>query len=235
MSGQEAKAYWGSTETQAKEYGGAHPPFYATALAHVVRRLEPRSVVEMGCNAGRNLELMQRTLPAETALRGFDVNRGSIEYGCTRWGLDLEHADESYLSRQPRRSVDTLFTVSVLDHIPAIDGVLVDLARVVQRYYIAVEPFREEELTYLDVFKRDGRVRPTVTTATPYSYLHSYHRLVPAAGFTTRLDVPMPPYAANWGPLYRLTVYEAPDVERPFTAWDVLRDELMFAAVAALR
>lgn len=42
----------------------------------------------------------------------------------------------------------------------------------------------------------------------------------------------MPP---GWGPLYRLTVYEAPAVERPFTAWDVLRDELMFAAVAALR
>lgn len=234
MTDQEAKEYWGSTETQGKEYL-AQPPFYASALAHVVRRLDPHSVTEMGCNAGRNLELLRRTLPTETTLRGFDVNRVSIEYGRAKWGLDLEHADESYLASLPARALDVLFTVSVLDHIPAIEGVVANLARVVQRYYVAIEPFPEEELTYLDVFKRDGRVQPSVTTATPYSYLHSYHRVVPAAGFTTRLDVPMPPYAGSWGPLYRLTVYEAPDAKRPFKAWDVLRDELMFAAVAALR
>jgi SAM-dependent methyltransferase len=234
MTSQEAKAYWGTTESQNKEYG-PKPPFYATALAHVIARLEPESVVEMGCNAGRNLELLRRTLPATSSLRGFDVNAASIEYGRTKWNLELEHADEAYLSRQPAGSMDVLFTVSVLDHIPAIEGVLADLARVVRRYYLAVEPFPEEDLRYLDVFKRDGRVRPAVTTATPYSYLHPYQRLVPAAGFTARLDVPMPPYAANWGPLYRLTVYEARDATRRFADWDQLRDELMFAAVRAAR
>lgn len=128
-----------------------------------------------------------------------------------------------------------LFTVSVLDHLPAIDGVLADVARVVRGYYVALEPFPEDQLRYLDVFKADGKIRAAVTTETPYSYLHPYDRLVPAAGLTARLDVPMPPYAANWGPLYRLVVWEHPAAAARFTAWDVLRDELMFAAVTAAK
>jgi hypothetical protein len=128
-----------------------------------------------------------------------------------------------------------LFTVSVLDHLPAIDGVLAEIARVIAGYYVAIEPFPEEQLGYLDVFKRDGKVREAVTTETPYSYLHPYRTLAPAAGLVARLDLPMPPYAANWGPLYRLTVYEKAVAPGRFTAWDDLRDELIFSAVRAAR
>jgi SAM-dependent methyltransferase len=169
------------------------------------------------------------------ALRGFDINAKSIEVGRAKWGLTLDVADEAYLSRLDPGSVDVFFTVSVLDHLPAIEGVLADIARVIRGYYVAIEPFPEEALRYLDVFKRDGAIREAVTTETPFSYLHPYDQLAPAAGLVARLDVPMPPYAANWGPLYRLTVYEKAGTVARFTAWDQLRDELMFAAVRAAR
>lgn len=227
-----AKEYWSSTEAQHKEYG--KPPFYVSSLVHVISRLEPDGVLEMGCNAGRNLEVLRRSLP-HTRLRGFDINGRSIEYGRAKWGLELDVADEDYLAKQPERSVDVVFTVSVLDHLPKIDGVLSDLARIAHRYYVAIEPFPEEELRYLDVFKKDGRCRPAVTTTTPYSYLHPYRALAAEAGLTACLDLPMPPYGNNWGPLYRLTVYERPDVARPFTQWETLRDELIFDAIRATK
>jgi SAM-dependent methyltransferase len=147
-----AKENWGSTDLQGKEYP-ARPPFYAASLVHVLRRLAPGVVLEMGCNTGRNLELMRRSLPAATSLRGFDINPTSIEYGRTKWGLDLELADEDYLGRVPADSVDMVFTVSVLDHLPAIEPVLVDLARVTRGHYISVEPYPEEDLRYLDIFQ----------------------------------------------------------------------------------
>jgi SAM-dependent methyltransferase len=226
-----AKEYWGSTEAQHKEYG-TPPPFYAAALAHTIRRLEPATVLEMGCNAGRNLQLLRGLVPG-ASLRGFDINRASVEYGRTKWGLELEVADEGYLARQPEDHADVTFTVSVLDHLPAIEAAVRDLVRVTRRYYVAVEPHPEEQLEYLEVWKRDGRIRASVTTATPYSYLHDYRTILPAAGLTARLDLPMPPYAANWGPLYRLTVWEKPGAPSPLTAWDQLRDELMCSAVLA--
>lgn len=225
-----AKEYWSTTEAQHKEYPTPPPP-YVAALAHVIARLAPSSVLEMGCNAGRNLQLLRGVLPAGTSIRGFDINAASIDYGRTRWGLDLELADEGYLARQPADHADVTFTVSVLDHLPAIEDALRDLARVTRRYYVAVEPHPEEELRYLDVFKASGRIRAAVTTTTPYSYLHRYDRLVPAAGLAPRLDVPMPPYVTNWGPLYRLTVYEKPGAPQPFTDWALLREELLFAMV----
>ncbi len=226
----DAKAYWSGTDFQQKEY--ARAPFYVTALTHVAKRLAPASVLEMGCNAGRNLKLLHDALPG-ARVRGFDINGASIAFGKEKWGLDLEVADEGYLARQPADSWDVMFTISVLDHIPEITGVLRDIARVTRRYYIAIEPFPEEQLAYLDVFKRDGRVRAAVTTETPYSYLHPYDRLVPPVGLAARLDLPMPPYAGNWGPLYRLTVYEKG--QGGFTAWDTLREELIFDAVRAAR
>lgn len=227
----EAKLHWSTTDRQSKEYG-ARPPFYAAALVHVIRRLAPDTVLEMGCNTGRNLDLLRRSLPAQTSLRGFDINRRSIEYGMAKWGLDLDVADESFFVSQPAGSVDVVFTVSVLDHLPEVEAVLHDLARTTRGYYVALEPHPEADLRYLDVFKADGRVPAPVTTTTPHSYLHPYHRLIPEAGLRAVLDVPMPPYAQNWGPLYRLTVWAKPDAPVAPVPWDQLRDELMYAAVA---
>lgn len=226
----DAKAYWSTTDFQQKEY--ARPPFYVTALVHVVKRLAPATVLEMGCNAGRNLALLRDALPG-AAVRGFDINAASVAHGRARWGLDLDVADEDYLARQPDGACELVFTISVLDHLPEITGVLRELARVTRRYYLAIEPFPEGQLVYLEALKRDGKVRAAVTTQTPYSYLHPYDRLVPAVGLSPRLDLPMPPYAGNWGPLYRLTVYEKGG--GPFRAWDVLREELIFEAVRAAK
>lgn len=226
----DAKQYWSTTDTQGKEYG-SRPPFYASALVHVIRRLAPRTILEMGCNTGRNLDLLRHTLPADVSVRGFDINRRSVEYGSDRWGLDLDVADETYLASQRAGSVDVVFTVSVLDHLPEVETVLRDLSRITRGYYLALEPYPEADLRYLDVFKADGQVPAMVTTGTPHSYLHPYHRLTPEAGLRAVLDVPMPPYAKNWGPLYRLTVWAKPDAPAALVPWQQLRDELMFAAV----
>jgi SAM-dependent methyltransferase len=225
-----AKEWWGSTTAQAKEYG-QDPPMYAASLAHLIRRLAPDSVLEMGCNAGRNLELLRRCLPTATSIRGFDINQQSIEYGRATWGLDLDVADEEYLSRMADGSVDLAFTVSVLDHLPDIRDTLLELARVVRYYYVAVEPHPQEDLPYLDVFISDGRLRSSIDTTTPYSYAHPYNALVPEAGLTAVLDLPMPTTRGLFGPLYRLTVWARPGAPAPIP-WMQLRDELIFGAVA---
>jgi SAM-dependent methyltransferase len=225
-----AKDFWGSTDKQGKEYP-TPPPFYAAALTHVIRRIAPARVLEMGCNTGRNLALLRQHLPAGTGLRGFDINPRSIEYGKRAWGLDLDLADEGYLRRILPGAVDVVFTVSVLDHLPAIDEVVADLARITRGHLITVEPHPEPDLRYLEVFKADKRIRTSVDTTTPYSYLHPYPDVVPRCGLRPVLDVPMPPYATNWGPLYRLTVWAQPGVPAA-VPWEQVRDELMFAAVA---
>ena len=39
------------------------PPLYATIVSELIASLKPSSILEFGCNAGRNLDLIRRRVP----------------------------------------------------------------------------------------------------------------------------------------------------------------------------
>lgn len=227
----DAKTFWGTTDFQQRTYAKA-APFYIRALVRVLKTMQPGSVLEFGCNAGRNLELLRSVLPQSTAIRGFDVNRQSVEFGKQNWKLDLETSDESYFSRQPDNSVDVIFTVSVLDHLPEIDDCLKEIMRVMAGAFVMIEPYPDSSGNYLSSFKQEGILPDSITTETPFSYTHDYYRLMPNYGYLNVLDIPLPPYDANLGPLYRLSIFtkERPRKEKPME-WRELRDAIVFDAM----
>lgn len=222
-----AKQYWGTTEAQQREYR-EFPPFYATALCRIVRFLEARRVFEFGCNAGRNLQLMKEAIDPAPYVAGIDINEDSINFGLEKWGLEIEVGDEHYLAEEPANSCDVLFTVSVLDHIPDIAESLQNIFRFTEKFFITVEPHPEEHLHYLHPFKSEESIRSSVTTETPFSYTHALETLIPSVGFTQRLSIPLPTYKANFGPLYRLDVWEKSVASSQDSAidWERLKEVL---------
>jgi hypothetical protein len=93
--------YVGSTE-QPMSYDQPTP--YAQTIADLITSMRPDSVLEFGCNAGRNLDQLRRQLPG-ARLFGVDVNPTGIEQGRDLFGLELELADEAWLTRQPSISI----------------------------------------------------------------------------------------------------------------------------------
>ena len=201
-----AKEYWGLTEFMQKEYD-QYPPFYAFAIRRVVSFLKVKSVFEFGCNAGRNLHFLSELDSRPLKLAGIDINRQSIEYGKAKWDLDIQVADETFFTHEIALQPDLLFTVSVLDHIPNIRGVLESISKFTKNYLLTIEPYPEKSLAYLESLKAEGRVRERVLTETPYSYTHQLDQLLPELSFERLVSMPLPTYRNNWGPLYRLDLW----------------------------
>ena len=231
-----AKEYWGTTDKQGKSYRGKLPPMYATSVARVIKSLNPTSVLEFGCNAGRNLELIRSKVSSQTKLKGIDINKDSIESGKEMRGLDLECVDETYFSNIEPNSYDVIFTVSVLDHIPEIRTVVKDLYNACSNYVLSVEPHIDSNDNYLKTFKDENRIPDQITTETPYSYTHDYKNIFSEAGFETVLDLPLPTYFGNLGLLYRLTLYKKnTDTNISSTyVYDKLQDEIIFEIMLRL-
>ena len=123
-----AKDVYVGVEEQPLTYGEAVPD-YGKLVAGVVASMKPRSVLEFGCNGGRNLDLIRKLNPDAT-YRGVDVNPLNVNRGREIFGLDLVVGDEHWLKNQPTDSVEVAFTVSVIDHIPFPEESLRQLIRI---------------------------------------------------------------------------------------------------------
>lgn len=122
----EPKAFW--RDRRVLNFYKQDQP-YRKPIAEKVVAEHPKTVLEFGCNVGRNL-LAVRELAPDVRITGVDVNPQTVDYGRKRWHLDLITGDESWLAAQPDDAFDVAFTVSVLDHIPEPDPVMVQLARI---------------------------------------------------------------------------------------------------------
>src|SRR5690242_7225756 len=87
----DAKNYWSTLPV---------PNFYKESQTHwsefmadQILKHNPHSVLEFGCNAGRNLLALQQRAPG-LKLRGIDVNAEAIAFGCRERRLELSQADE---------------------------------------------------------------------------------------------------------------------------------------------
>ena len=206
----DAKTYWSSI---------AVPEFYKKSHTHwsdfmveQVLRLAPASVLEFGCNVGRNLHALRERAPS-LVLKGIDVNAVAVAFGRQERGLDLSHADEAFFQAQRENSFDVIFTVSVLDHLPKPKPVLAEMVRVARVGVLLLEPSLGEEGK---VFKAASCETETPTGATPFSYSWNYPRLAE----DLPVDFSQQPYPLSGtllGPYYSLfrLIKRQPSQPRP--------------------
>lgn len=104
----------------------------AWELAHYVAMPTPTPFLDLGCGDGSVATLLfaAREQPTAGPVIGLDVNRESLRLAATR-GLysTLVRADARALPL-PDRGIATVFSVCVLEHIPEVDRVLAEVARV---------------------------------------------------------------------------------------------------------
>ena len=108
----------------------------------VLEPLAIQSLLEVGCNSGRNLAIAKRLLP-ELEVAGFDVNPLAVEHARKiHPNLDIQLADANEWPAAAN-SVDAILTMSVLDHIPrpAVETVAHNMAVTSARYVVCVELF----------------------------------------------------------------------------------------------
>jgi SAM-dependent methyltransferase len=192
----DAKRHWGGLGVSTSFTREADWP---GIIARELAALEPDSVLEFGCNVGRNLCALADLRPG-ARLVGLDVNREAVAWGREQHGLDLRVGDERTLAELPDDEFDAAFTVSVLDHLPDPEPALWHLIRIARRQVLLLEPWLGVEGKVVD--ERDGR------PLQPYSYSWDYPALFARLGAGRVSERPQPLRAGRWGPHYRLYRWE---------------------------
>jgi len=131
----QARDHWSSQEVSS--FYLEYKP-WAAVVAGLARDLGARSVLEFGCNVGRNLVAVREANPG-VRLVGLDINPQAVQAGRERSGLDLRVGDQAALAAFGDGEFDLVFTVSVLDHIPAVADVCRELVRVAARNALFLE------------------------------------------------------------------------------------------------
>ncbi len=213
-----AKAFYTNSEEQPASYDGPAPR-YAEIVTDLIASMRPESVLEFGCNAGRNLALLQGKC-ASAKLVGIDLNPLMIERGRGMFGLDLRVGDEAALGALASGSSDVCFTVSVLDHIPFPEHTIRELIRVSRRFIVALEIVSETLGRATEMTDAEGRRSPGY----PFSYFHDYrYEFERKSGCTCLLDAYVPVSKGNLLDCYRLYLFSRQQglLGRPI--WETLR------------
>jgi SAM-dependent methyltransferase len=191
----EAKQFWAGYGVKSW-YRDRKP--WAGVLAQLVRDLGARSVLEFGCNVGRNLAAIAEHCPG-VELTGIDINQAAISAGREKTGLDLRVADERGLAAFADGAFDLVFCVSVLDHIADVAEVCRELVRVARRHLFLMEVRLPVEGRVARNFEHSTR---TVRESTGASY--SWHLEKHLAGPRVRRLQVVPCYlhAGSLGPYY---------------------------------
>jgi SAM-dependent methyltransferase len=109
-----AEVYWGRVDDPA---GDTVEKRRSEWLARLEPFREARSVLELGCNVGRNLFVLQQSYPA-LSLTGMDINRQSVEYAQARVRGDFLVGDLYEIDTAlGDRTADVIFTMGVLIHL----------------------------------------------------------------------------------------------------------------------
>jgi SAM-dependent methyltransferase len=181
---------------------------WATWIADLVRDLQPASVLEFGCNVGRNLDTIRRAAP-DVRLCGFDINPDAVTAGREKTELDLRCGDENTLAGLPDGAFDFVFTVSVLDHIADIREACRQLLRVAAKWLFLLEvrlPVEGKVLRHFD--HHAGAVKPS----TGASYSWHLERFIQGDSRVVRLERrPIYLHEKSLGPYYwAYTVFLSP-------------------------
>lgn len=161
---EEARKFWQNYPLEP-HYVGYHE--LCGVLLSKLGELSFRSVLEFGCNAGRNLHYIRKTFP-HTTIRGIDLNEKAVLRGRAEFDFsedELTIGDEHSLESIPSESYDVVFTMSVLDHLPDPGRALSNLIRIARLHILLIE-------FALDEF---GKIEGKIVS---YSYSHNYMRIL---------------------------------------------------------
>lgn len=193
---EDAKEHWAGDGVRTF-YRDTKP--WADEIVQLTHDLGARSVLEFGCNIGRNLHAIAEKLP-DVRLVGVDINREAVELGREHTGLDLRYGDERALAEFDAGEFDLVFTVSVLDHIPDIREVCRLLTRCAAKCVYLLEvtlPIEGKVVRHFD-HKRGG-----VRDSTGASYSWDVARFLKDDPRIRRLDIrPRYLHPASLGPYY---------------------------------
>jgi SAM-dependent methyltransferase len=127
IEGRHASRFWASMEDFATYYEDPVAQGRSRWLCRdVLAPLNLSSLLEVGCNSGRNLAFAKQIL-GSLRLKGIDINARAIEYAKKRNPDILYEVCDANNWSEPPKSWDAILTMSVIDHIP--DEVIKDLAR----------------------------------------------------------------------------------------------------------
>jgi SAM-dependent methyltransferase len=204
-----ARRFYDGTDEQPATYDYG-VPLYIEFVTDLVASTQAASVMEFGCNAGRNLDILRHKMPG-SHLWGLDLNPKMIDRGKEMFGLDLRVSNETGLGTLEDGCCDVVFTVSVLDHIPYPEYTLRQLLRVTREYLILFELSSPNRIGKArDVFTSDGDA-VTHSESYPFSYLHDYRAECERKfGALCVADIQYPVTAGNGGNMsdwYRLFVF----------------------------
>lgn len=192
-----ARQFWSGYEGRAW-YRRTKP--WAGMLRDLARELRPGSVLEFGCNVGRNLLALREADPG-MRLVGIDINAEAVREGRESTGLDLRCGDETMLAAFADGEFDMVFTVSVLDHLAEPGPACASLLRCARRWACFLEvrlPVEGKVLRHFD--HRLGRAADS--TGASYSWhLERFIRGQPRV--EALLERPCYLHAAALGPYYR--------------------------------
>jgi hypothetical protein len=136
-----ATAYWAGLRDYHKKNDSSAPALERSRwVAGVVGTLGIASLLEVGTNSGRNLQVIRGAHPA-VKLSGIDVNEQAIAFAQNkRLDVDFRTVDANNWT-EPADAWEAILTMSVLDHIPddAIESLAANVVRSASRYVIAVE------------------------------------------------------------------------------------------------
>jgi SAM-dependent methyltransferase len=156
------------------------------------------SVLELGCNAGTNLERLRQL--GYDQLSGIEINpaavaalRGAYPELASQATITVDRLEE-VLPTLEARSVDGIFTMAVLMHIhPSSDHIFDEMARVARRHICVIEPEVANNSyvfarNYRRVFERRGLqyIRSTLITSTSAPDVPSGYHGYTAHLFTVR-------------------------------------------------
>lgn len=191
-----AKEFW--SQYGVRSFYQEHKP-WASLLVRLVRDLKPRSVLEFGCNVGRNLYALREAF-ADIQLVGLDINEEAVRAGREAGQLDLRVGDERTVAAMQEGEFDLVFTVSVLDHMSEIGDVTRSLVRCARRNALFLEvtlPVEGKVTRHFD--HKHGEVRPS----TGASYSWDVTKYLAGLPRVTRVDRrPIYMHAASLGPYY---------------------------------
>ena len=122
----------------------------------IIHDFRPRSVLEVGCNAGWNLHAI-RSIATDIALAGVDVNQAAREEAAQA-GFEVHDTPASLVGNRWPNQFDLVFTAGVLIHVAPGDiaDVMDSIIAASRRWVLAIEyaANEEEEVAYRGHWER---------------------------------------------------------------------------------
>lgn len=206
-----AKQYWAAHHNQSTRLTDDQP--HRHDLARYILSHRPQTVLEFGCNSGRNLAVLALESPTPLTLAGIDLSETAIDNASRAWpDIDFILGDEHALYALPENHFDVVFTCSVLDHIPHPywQKVYDAMVRVASKAVVLLEPILYAGGSLYEINFKDTGIQ-----CADYSYAHDYTGYDPSITIIRKLPItpPTPQYGDFFNCYYLMERCLDPSVE----------------------